>query len=53
MPSASCGLPADNIIDDGEDPAAKAPGAKGGRKRAEHMTPEWRAEIARKAAKSR
>lgn len=39
--------------DDGKDPAAKALGAKGGRKRAENMTPERRAEIARKAAESR
>ena len=40
-------------IDDGKDPAAKALGAKGGRKRAENMTPERRAEIARKAAAKR
>lgn len=39
--------------DDGKDPAAKALGRKGGRARAEAMTPERRAEIARKAAKSR
>ncbi|HEV7253432.1 MAG TPA: RNA-binding protein [Mesorhizobium sp.] len=39
--------------DDGKDPAAKALGAKGGKKRAENMTPERRAEIARKAAESR
>jgi acyl-CoA reductase-like NAD-dependent aldehyde dehydrogenase len=43
----------DTIVDDGKDPAAKALGAKGGRKRAESMTPERRAEIARKAAESR
>jgi hypothetical protein len=43
----------DTIIDDGKDPAAKALGAKGGRKRAENMTPERRAEIAKKAAESR
>ena len=43
----------DTIIDDGKDPNAKALGAKGGRKRAENMTPERRAEIARKAAESR
>ena len=36
--------------DDGKDPAAKALGAKGGRVRAEKMTPEQRSEIARKAA---
>jgi hypothetical protein len=40
-------------VDDGNDPAAKALGAKGGRKRAENMTPERRAEIAKKAAESR
>jgi hypothetical protein len=39
--------------DDGTDPAAKALGAKGGRARAEKMTPERRAEIARKAATKR
>jgi hypothetical protein len=39
--------------DDGKDPAAKALGAKGGKARAKAMTPERRAEIARKAAESR
>ncbi|MFO1152099.1 MAG: hypothetical protein U1E42_00335 [Rhodospirillales bacterium] len=39
--------------DDGKDPAAKALGRKGGRARAEGMTPERRAEIARKAAAKR
>lgn len=43
----------DTIPDDGKDPAAKALGAKGGRKRAENMTPERRKEIARKAAEKR
>ena len=43
----------DAIIDDGKDPAAKALGAKGGRKRAENMTAERRAEIAKKAATKR
>ena len=43
----------DTIIDDGKDPAAKALGAKGGRKRAENMTPERRAEIAKAAAVKR
>ncbi|RWQ44761.1 RNA-binding protein [Mesorhizobium sp.] len=43
---------ADDIVDDGKDPAAKALGAKGGKKRAANMTPERRAEIARKAAAS-
>ncbi|MGO7204139.1 hypothetical protein [Rhizobium ruizarguesonis] len=40
----------DNIVDDGKDPSSKAPGAKGGKKRAENMTAEGRAEIAPKAA---
>jgi hypothetical protein len=39
--------------DDGKDPAAKALGAKGGAARARSMTPERRAEIARKAAAKR
>lgn len=39
--------------DDGKDPAAKALGAKGGAARAAKMTPERRAEIARKAAAKR
>jgi hypothetical protein len=47
------GEKADDVIDDGKDPAAKALGAKGGKKRAENMTPERRAEIARKAAAKR
>mgnify|MGYP001578445387 FL=1 len=40
-------------IDDGKDPAAKALGAKGGRARADAMTPERRAEIAKAAAAKR
>ena len=40
-------------LDDGKDPAAKALGSKGGKKRAANMSPERRAEIARKAAESR
>ena len=40
-------------VDDGKDKAAQALGAKGGRKRAESMSPERRVEIARKAASSR
>ena len=47
------GEESDEVIDDGKDPAAKALGAKGGKKRAENMTPARRAEIARKAAESR
>jgi hypothetical protein len=43
----------DATEDDGKDPAAKALGAKGGRARAEKMTPERRAEIAHKAATKR
>ena len=43
----------DDVPDDGKDPAAKALGAKGGRKRAENMTPERRKEIAQKAAAKR
>lgn len=40
-------------IDDGKDPAAKALGRKGGKARAERLTPERRREIARKAAAKR
>lgn len=39
--------------DAGKDPAAAAMGRKGGKARAEAMTPERRAEIARKAAVKR
>ncbi len=39
--------------DDGKDPAAKALGKKGGAARAANMTPERRAEIAKKAAAKR
>lgn len=38
------GEEADDVIDDRKDPGAKALGAKGGKKRAENMTPERRAE---------
>lgn len=41
------------MIDDGKDAATKALGAKRGKKRAENMTPERRAEIATMAAESR
>ena len=37
----------------GKDPAAAALGRKGGKARAERMTPERRAEIAKKAAATR
>ena len=40
-------------VDDGKDPAAKSMGRKGGKARAASMTPERRAEIARKAAAAR
>lgn len=40
-------------VDDGKDPAAKALGARGGRARAERMSPERRAEIAKTAATKR
>jgi hypothetical protein len=43
----------DTVPDDGKDPAAKALGKKGGAARAASMTPERRAEIAKKAAASR
>ncbi|MBL8658326.1 MAG: hypothetical protein JNM75_01070 [Rhodospirillales bacterium] len=39
--------------DDGKDKAAQAMGRKGGKARAEKMTPERRAEIAKSAARSR
>jgi len=39
--------------DDGKDPAAKAMGRKGGTARAQRLTAERRAEIARKAARAR
>ena len=39
--------------DDGKDPAAKALGKKGGAARAKSMTPERRAQIAKKAAEKR
>jgi hypothetical protein len=45
--------PEDTGADDGKDPAAKALGKKGGAARAAKMTPERRAEIAKKAANKR
>lgn len=45
--------PDDRDADDGKDKAAQALGKKGGRARAISMTPERRAEIARKAAAKR
>lgn len=43
----------DTVIDDGKSAAAKELGSKGGKKRAANMTPERRAEIAKKAAATR
>lgn len=43
----------DDIPDDGKDKAAQALGKKGGAARAKSMTPERRAEIAKKAAAKR
>ena len=43
----------DPLPDDGKDKAAQALGRKGGKARASSMTPERRAEIARKAAQKR
>ena len=43
----------ETVHDDGKDPAAKALGKKGGAARARSMTPERRAEIAKKAAAKR
>ena len=43
----------DDVPDDGKDKAAQALGKKGGAARAASMTPERRAEIAKKAAEKR
>ena len=43
----------DVVPDDGKDPAAKALGRKGGAARAAKLSPERRAQIARKAAERR
>jgi hypothetical protein len=43
----------DELPDDGKDPAEKVLGRKGGEARAKRMTPERRAEIAKKAAAKR
>lgn len=43
----------DKPVDDGKDKAAQELGRKGGKARAETMTPERRAEIARQAAAKR
>lgn len=49
----AAGKAKEEIVDDGKDPAAKELGKKGGKARAEKLTPERRSEIARKAAKAR
>ena len=43
----------EELDEDGKNPAAKELGRKGGKKRAANLSPERRAEIARKAAESR
>lgn len=43
----------DEVEESEKDPAAQELGKKGGRARAENLTPERRAEIARKAASKR
>lgn len=43
----------DTSVDDGKDKAAQSLGRRGGKARAESMTPERRAEIAKKAAAKR
>lgn len=43
----------ETVIDDGKDAAAKELGRKGGKKRAANLSPERRAEIAKKAAAKR
>lgn len=43
----------DNVVDDGKDPAAKSLGARGGKARAEALSPKRRAAIAKKAAATR
>ncbi|WP_292328508.1 RNA-binding protein [Mesorhizobium sp.] len=47
------GEEADDVQDDGKNAAAKELGSKGGKKRAANMSPERRAEIAKKAAAKR
>lgn len=43
----------DDVPDDGKDKAAQSLGRRGGKARAQRMTPERRVEIARKAAEKR
>lgn len=45
--------PAPTPEEEGKDPAAVSMGKRGGKARADKLTPEQRAEIARKAAKGR
>ena len=43
----------EEIVDDGKDPAAKALGARGGKKRAANLSAKDRQDIARRAATAR
>lgn len=47
------GEEADEVVDDGKDPAAKSLGARGGKARAAALSPKRRAAIAKKAAATR
>lgn len=47
------GEEADDVIDDGKDKAAQSLGRRGGKARAEKMTPDRRSEIAKQAARKR
>jgi hypothetical protein len=53
MPIATGEQQEDSGAEDAKEPAAKALGRKGGKRRAESMSPERRVEIARKAARSK
>ena len=43
----------DTVVDDGKDPAAKSLGSRGGKARAESLSPKRRSEIAKRAAAKR
>ena len=47
------GEEADDVVDDGKDPAAKSLGSRGGKARAAKLSGKRKAEIARAAAKKR
>lgn len=47
------GEEADDVVGDGKDPAAKSLGARGGKARAQALSPKRRAEIAKAAATKR